>query len=171
MSSGTLIYNFTACKFINVFIPSESQLQQFAVCCLQHHGSSALSSCALCLSFPFSSYEPSLCMHLFTGRLMESIPQVLGNVYISCEVARHLPPHTECGQRARLSGTASHPMSSQQQCCQRWGHRKYYILLRNLFLTAASPGQGANKRIFGALTVLVLANLSDHVWFAACMSL
>lgn len=151
-----------------MFIPSESQHQYFALS-LASRFNYALSSCAL--SFPLSSHEPSLCVHLFTGRSMEPIPQVLGYMYISCEVARHLPPHTEGGQRARLSGTASHSPSSQQQRCQRCGHRKHYILLRNLFVTAASPGQGANKCcIFGALTVPLLANLSDHVWFAACMS-
>lgn len=150
-----------------MFIPSESYNHSFAFSTTLQ----LLPPCALRLSLPLSSHELSSCEHWFAGRSVQPIPQVLGYIYISCEVARHLPPHRESGQRVRLSGTASHSLSPQQQRCQRCGCRKYCILLWNLFVTEASPRQTVNKYcFFGPLTVTHLANLSDHVWFAACVS-
>lgn len=151
-----------------MFIPSESYSQYLAFSitvqlCYPHMLSASLFHSPLTNFLLVST-------HLQEGQCSQS-HKSWEYVYISCEVARHLPPHTECGQRVRLSMTASHPLSPQQQCCQRCGYRKYCILLRNLFVPAASPRQTTNKCcIFGALTVPHLANLSDHVWFAACVS-
>lgn len=94
-----------------------------------------------------SSWTFSLPLHLFTSESMEPIPQVFRYVCTSCQVVCHLPPHTESGQRARLCGAVSHPLSSQHQRCQRCGHRKY-ILLRNLFVTEASPRPGCKHMLY-----------------------
>lgn len=165
MSSGNPFYHFAACNMcsfpvshstnILVSLPSASRSNY------------ALSSCALRRSLPLSSHEPSPCVCTCLQEGQWSQSHKSSDTYVFPPSA---PTHTESSQRARLCGTASHPPSSQHQRCQRCGHRKY-ILLRNLFVTAASPRPGCKQVLYfwSPLTVALSVNLSDHVWFAACV--
>lgn len=147
MSSGNPFYHFAACNMCSFPVTHSTNI--LVSLCLQHHGPTMCYPCVLSLSLSsiLLSWTFSLPLHLFMRGSIEPIPQDFRYVCISCQVACHLPPHIESGQRARLCGAASHPLSSQQQCCQRCGHRKY-ILLRNLFVTAASPRPGCKQMLY-----------------------
>lgn len=75
----------------------------------------AISSCAPgSPTSPLSSREPALsqCVHLFTARSLEPIPQDLEGRDISCRAALHLPPHTRRSAKGLASvGELSHPPS------------------------------------------------------------
>ena len=91
----------------------------------------AILMCSLSLSPPLSS--PELWLH--EGQLSQSHKS--SDMYV-LPVKPAILLHTKSGQRSCLRGIASYALSSQPGHCQRCGHRKY-ILLQNLFVTAASP--------------------------------
>lgn len=136
----------------------------------------AISSCAAgSPTSALSPREPSLsqCVHLFTARSLEPIPQDLEGRDISCRL--HRPPHTRRWAKGLASvGELSHPPSVHADAlpkvrpargntalfCEIYsGHEQHH------------PARVQKKHcISGDPTVPLLANLFDHVWLAACMS-
>lgn len=92
MSSGSPFYHSAACNMCSFAVSHSTNI--LVSFCLQHHGPTMRYPHVLSASLFHSSHEPSPCAHLFTRGSMEPIPQVFRYVCISCQAARHLPPHT-----------------------------------------------------------------------------
>lgn len=169
MSSGNPFYHFAACNMCS--FPLSHSTNILVSFCLQHHG-------------PTMRYPHVLSASLFHSPLMNLLP-VLALVYKRVNGANPTSaqirmcflssgPPSSPAHRVWPKGSplwASQPATLCPHGCQRCGHRKC-ILLRTLFVTAASPRQGCKQMLYfwspHGLT-LTVANLPDHVWFAACM--
>lgn len=108
MSSGNAFYHFAACNMCS--FPVSHSTNILVSFCLQHHGPTMRYPHVL--SLPLSSHEPSPCACTCLQEGQWSQSHKSSDTYVFPVKWPAIFPHTQSGQRARLCGTASHPVSS-----------------------------------------------------------
>lgn len=152
MSSGSPFYHFAACNMCS--FPVSHSTNILVSFCLQHHGPTMCYPRVLPASlFHSPPVNPCACPCLQEGQWSQSHKS--SDTYAFPVKWPAIFPRTQ--SRSKGLASVGEPANLCPLPCQRCGHRKH-ILLRNLFVTAASRRPGCKQVLyFGSPHCLTLS--------------